>query len=133
MLSRLYVARAGRLEDAFRKIDRGRGKELRIRFFVPYTAHTVVFAGHKQKAMKWPERWRVCRQTHVWFYIVLIGLALGALVPHHRAIGELWRRWNVKSAQKAPTAPSPEKSPVAPSPEKSPMTPSPSPKPVMHK
>lgn len=132
MLSRLYAARAGSLEDAFRKIDRGKGKELRERFSFPYTAHMVVFAGHNQKVMKLPERWRVCRQTHIWFYIVLIGLALGALAPHHRAIGEHWRRWNAKNVPNAPTAASPEKSSVAPS-RKTPTTPSPTPKTEMHK
>jgi hypothetical protein len=92
ILSRLYAARAGSIEDAFRRIDRGKGKELRARLFFPYTAHTVVLAGHNQKAMKWPEKWRVYKQTHIWFYIALIGLlALAALAPHYRAISEHWK------------------------------------------
>jgi hypothetical protein len=133
MLSRLYAARAGSLEDAFRRIDRGKGKELRARLFFPYTAHTVVFAGHNQKAIKWPERWRVCRQTHVWFYIVLVGLALAALAPRHRAISEYWKHRNVKNAESAPAAASPKKSLAAPSTEKTPPAQSPTPKTVIHK
>ena len=117
-----------------RRVDRGKGKELRARFFFPYTAHTIVFAVHNQKAMKWPENWRVYRQTHVWFYIALIGLlALAALAPRYHAISEHWRQQNAKNAESAPTAPPPEKSPVAPQLEKIPITSSPTPKIEMHK
>src|ERR1017187_2044080 len=65
-LSWLFGDRAARLEDAFRQIDRGKGKDVHATFRVPYTAHESALARHRRKgllqresvqASPWAERW----------------------------------------------------------------------------
>ena len=93
-LSRLFGDRAGRVEDVFRRIDRGRGKEWKARFPVPYTAHEIVRAGQTlapfESTQRWWPNWRVHRQAHIHFYAVLMLLALGPLIPHRQEIRSHW-------------------------------------------
>lgn len=119
-LSRLFGDRAGRVEDVFRRIDRGRGKEWKARFPVPYTAHEIVLAGHTLAASdsteRWWNNWRVHRQAHIYFYAVLMLLALGPLVPHRHEIRNHWTQIGSRFfSQHQPTsgtsAPSPKPKP----------------------
>lgn len=89
-LSRLFGYRAGEIEEAFKKIDRGKGRELSAVFPVPFTAHAVALAGRGrqlQGSSKWAERRRICKQAHALFYIVLMLLAFTSLLPHRSEIG----------------------------------------------
>jgi hypothetical protein len=124
-LSRLFGSRAGRLEDAFRRISRGKGKEVHAIFPVPYTAHELVLSSHRprplhgrgqqhsatlQSPTPWADRWHVCRQAHIGFYILFALLALAPLLPHHRSIGTHWRDLKDRithSRQASPEVPSP--------------------------
>lgn len=117
-LSRRFGNRAGRIEDAFKSIDRGTGEALRSQFRVPYTAHEVVLGPistitertsqlrnriEKRNRGKWSERWRTCRQAHVWFYITLMFLALAPLLTHYSDIQGKWKAWKANAEQtKAP-------------------------------
>lgn len=102
-LSRLFGARAARIEDAFRRISRS--KAIFASFPVPFTAHELGLAGHHQKlrgrsqrpaaapkaSKPSGERWRICKQAHIVFYFVLILLALAPLVSHHHSIHDHWK------------------------------------------
>lgn len=76
MLSRLFGNRAGRLEDAFRGISRGKGEQVQRALPVPYTAHELVLSGrHKRSPDRGPDdrqaadKWRAIRQAHFGFYL----------------------------------------------------------------
>ena len=98
---RLFGWRAGRLEDAFRRISRGKGREVFESFPVPYTAHELVLDVHrlktrvrsqqsaqaKRSSMSWADKWRSWRQAHIGFYLVLGVLAFIPLLPHYQTIG----------------------------------------------
>jgi hypothetical protein len=102
--SRLFGDRAGRIEDAFRKISRGKGQEVYASLPVPYLAHELVRArlqkNSKSRTSQTPtpdnpsargaEKWRTLGQAHVGFYLALILLAVASLLPQHRAIGKYW-------------------------------------------
>lgn len=108
--SRLFGNRAGRIEDAFRKITRGKGIEIFDALPVPFMAHELVLAGRpaklwtrntkarqlKEILTSWLDKWRLCRQAHVFFYVILIALALSLLLPHHDAIAAYYRLLNEK-------------------------------------
>jgi hypothetical protein len=103
--SRLFGNRAGRIEDAFRKISRGKVIEVSEALPVPFIAHELVLAGRPTTARgrvqrfpnlrgafsAWFDKWRLCRQAHIFFYLILIGLALASLLPHHEAIEAYYR------------------------------------------
>src|SRR5258708_17433163 len=109
--SRLFGNRAGRIEDTFRKISHGKGKEIHGAFPVPYTAHELVLAGYRMKSRErkphtrarerltiWADKWRASKQAHIGFYAVLMMLAFAMLLPHHRAIGTHWtelKQWAI--------------------------------------
>jgi len=103
--SRLFGDRAGRLEDAFKKISLGKGREVYADLPVPHTAHELVWAGHRTKSFGrgpqyregtkawkgWVEKWHASRQAHFGFYVVLIALALAPLLSQHSEIGAKWK------------------------------------------
>ncbi len=111
--SRLFGNRAGRLEDAFKKISRGKGQEVCRAFPVPYTAHELVLAGHRKgffdrnpeareprdPSKEREDKWHSLRQAHVAFYVLLILLAILPLLPHHRAIRAQWREFRDRVIQ----------------------------------
>jgi hypothetical protein len=97
-LTNLFGDRAGRLEDAFRRINRGKGQEVYASFPVPHTAHELALAKHREKppsrssqsahskkaSSSQTYRW----QAHPGFYLSLSLLALVPLAPLHHAIGD---------------------------------------------
>lgn len=102
-LTRIFGARAGKLEDAFRQIDRGRAKSTAETIAAPYIAHEIVLARHQQRpserqSSRWVQRakkrwngraehWRVLKQADIRFYVALILLAFVLpLVPRYHAI-----------------------------------------------
>jgi len=106
-LSRLFGDRARRLEDSFRRVDRGLDMGS-ARMRVPYTAHEIALASYAPKASRgsrsenlskrYTDFWHVARQADVCFYFALICVAfLLLLVPRHRAIGTHWKQWTGKS------------------------------------
>jgi|CZKK01.1.fsa_nt_gi hypothetical protein len=110
--SRLFGSRAGRIEDAFRRISRGKGIEISDALPVPFIAHELVLAGRpatprrearnldKLRAVfrTWFDNWRLCRQAHIFFYLILIALALALLLPHHDEIAAYYRLLKEKLA-----------------------------------
>jgi len=99
--SRLFGNRAGRLEDAFRRISRGNGREVYQSFPVPYIAHELVLevyrtkkrgrgtqsARSKESSTPWADKWHSWNQAHLGFYLVLMALAFVPLLPHYLTIG----------------------------------------------
>jgi hypothetical protein len=95
--SRLFGDRAGRLEDAFRRVRRGRGQQVFETFSVPYTAHELVLevyrhqehkGGAKSRSVKarWKGKWHSWRRAHVEFYLALGVLTFVPLFPHYHSI-----------------------------------------------
>jgi hypothetical protein len=94
---RLFGDRAGRIEDAFRRVRRGKGQEVFETFSVPYTAHELVLevyrhqvhkGGAKSRSVKpgWKEKWHSWRRAHVEFYLALGVLTFVPLFPHYHGI-----------------------------------------------
>jgi len=88
-LSWLFGNRARRLEDAFIRMDRPRSK-LQRPFPVPYIANEVVMAarGARRRTAADPPRRILWRNADIYFYVVLLFLALMPLAPHYAQIGE---------------------------------------------
>jgi hypothetical protein len=73
-LSRLFGHRARKLESAFIRIDRDRGRSKRAPFPVPYTASEIALGGRRRHlaesarfVLRLADRWRVWRQAHIRF------------------------------------------------------------------
>jgi hypothetical protein len=111
--SRIFGDRAGRIEDAFRRIRRGKGEEVFASLPVPYLAHELVIARLRERT-KGRARgsslqantsaavsggWRVLREAHINFYAVLIFLSLASLLPQHRAIATHWKEFRQSIGQ----------------------------------
>lgn len=105
-LSRIFGARARRLEGSFRLMDRGYVKTMGP---VPYTAHETVESLQQQKLFVWrlwgppqkrerfPKRlanwWHIVKQADLYFYVILIFMAFALpLLPRYRAIETRWKQ-----------------------------------------
>jgi hypothetical protein len=115
-LSRIFGARASRLEGSFRRMDRGYGRTMRAQIPVPYTAHETVESLRQQRLFGWPwgasrnqERfskrlanwWHTIVQADLFFYLVLIFMAFALpLLPRYRAIEARWKQFT--TAQHSP-------------------------------
>jgi hypothetical protein len=92
----LFGDRASRLEDAFRRIDRGKGEEMRGSFPVPYIAHDLALAELRRRSSgpgssgsvrgkptprSLSGKWQELKKADIKFYLSLIGLSLMPLLP----------------------------------------------------
>ena len=96
-LSRLFGQRARKLESAFIRLDRDHGRSKRAPFPVPYTASEIALRGSRRHLAESPsfrerftDRWRVWRQAHIRFYVVLFCLAFVPPLLHHSDIRRAW-------------------------------------------
>jgi hypothetical protein len=121
--SRLFGNRARQIEDAFRRIRRGKGEEVFASFPVPYLAHDLVLAKVQERSKsrgsgsslptnpseQGNTRWRSLKEAHIGLYAVLIILAVASLLPQHRAIVTHWREFKQSLGY---TPPQPKSEPV---------------------
>jgi hypothetical protein len=107
-LSRIFGARARRIEGSFRLMDRGYGSRMSV-ISAPYTAHETVESLQKQRLFAWRssrasekrERfskrlanwWHIIRQADFYFYVALILIAFVLpLLPRYRTIETRWKQ-----------------------------------------
>jgi hypothetical protein len=126
-LSRIFGARARKLEGSFRLMDRGYGGTMTARISVPYTAHEIVESLREQRLFRWPARgafrrrerfsrrlenwWDIIRHADAHFYLVLICIAfILALLPHYRAIDARWKQGS-SAVHRSATHPGPSTGP----------------------
>jgi len=90
-LSRLFGDRVRKLEEAFRILDRNKGATASAPILVPYTGHEIGLAKYKRRLLaeqasrrpfqmtelwgRWVTGWRVFKQAHIYFYLMLIALS----------------------------------------------------------
>jgi hypothetical protein len=106
-LGLLFGYRAGRIEDAFARIRRGKGGQLHLAFATPDTAHEIAFAGRRNSpkigartstrrkglgaAIR--DKWKSNRGADADFYLFLIFLALSPLLVRYHEVGQFLQGW----------------------------------------
>lgn len=108
-LRRLFQERAGRLEEAFIRMDRRRGEFAKLPFPVPYTVNEIASANRGQRlqrsggvkrieaprplSRRLAAEWLLWRRTDVVFYAALLCLAFAPLLPRYRDVSRHWNAW----------------------------------------
>lgn len=123
-LSRLFGDRLRKLEDNFRVLDRNKGRTATAPIWAPFTAHEIVQARYVERLRaqqhskssrsitsfwdQWTRSWRIHKQAHVGFYLLLVVLAFVLpLLPRYRDIWMHVRQWRNNTQHSAPATPNP--------------------------
>jgi hypothetical protein len=96
-LSRMLGRRAGRIEDVFRMIDRGRANEALSRFWVPYIAHVAALGGRpefnpelRDKEKRRREKRAIRGEANFPYYVVLVLLSLSIPFMQRESLARHW-------------------------------------------
>jgi len=119
-LSRLFGERLRKLEESFRRLDLNKGKTASA----PIWAHEIVQASYMERLLaqrrsrnpgqktslrdQWTRNWRIHKQAHVGFYLLLVLLAFVLpLLPRYRDLWMHVRQWRSDIHYSAPVKPGP--------------------------